>query len=181
MSDPTEPVPPTSAAPIGTERGTARYSVPETARLLGISERAVRKRITAGTLEAHKEGNAWVVLLPSTTEAVPAAPAAPGAVPSAVPEGGTVDLASMAELIGQLTRDNQELAAAAALWQERARFLGERLQALEAGPIAGDVGHAPQDVPREPTPHERREAFWHAPARASEGLIARLRRLLGRG
>jgi hypothetical protein len=35
-----------------------RYSVPETARLLGISERAVRKRITAGTLEAHKEGTA---------------------------------------------------------------------------------------------------------------------------
>jgi hypothetical protein len=63
MSESTEPVPPTSAAPTGTEVGTVRYSVPETARLLNISERAVRKRITAGTLDAHKEGNAWVVLL----------------------------------------------------------------------------------------------------------------------
>jgi hypothetical protein len=62
-----------------------RYSVPQVARVLGISERAVRKRITAGTLDAHKEGSAWVVLLPATSEAVPAVPAAQGAAP----EGGT--------------------------------------------------------------------------------------------
>src|SRR5215213_11991027 len=89
MSEPSELVPPTSTAPIGTEHGTVRYSVPEVARLLGISERAVRKRITTGTLDAHKEGSAWVVLLPTTTGAVLAAPAAPEAVPSAAPGGGT--------------------------------------------------------------------------------------------
>src|SRR5215211_4796078 len=86
MSDPAEPVPPTSAAPAGTESGPARYSVPQVARVLGISERAVRKRITAGTLDAHKEGSAWVVLLPTTIEAVPAVLAAQGAAP----EGGTI-------------------------------------------------------------------------------------------
>jgi DNA-binding transcriptional MerR regulator len=40
---------------------------------------------------------------------------------------------------------------------------------------------ASQGAHREPTAHERREAFWHAPAEASEGLVARLRRLVGRG
>src|SRR5215213_1635252 len=85
MSDPAEPVPPTSAAPPGTERGPARYSVPQVARVLGISERAVRKRIMAGTLDAHKEGSAWVVLLHAISEAVPAVPAAQ----RAALEGGT--------------------------------------------------------------------------------------------
>jgi hypothetical protein len=106
--------------------------------VLGISERAVRKRITAGQLDARKEGSAWVLLLPATTEALSAAPAASGAVPTAASLGGTVDLAPMADLITDLTRQNLELAAAAALWQERARLMGERLQALEAGPIASE-------------------------------------------
>jgi hypothetical protein len=175
MSEPTEPVPPASAAPSGTEAGTTRYSVPQVARVLGISERAVRKRLTAGTLDAHEEGNAWVVLLPPTTGAVPAASAGPGAVPGAAPEGGTraVDLAPMAELIDRLTRDNQELAAGAALWQERARFLGERLQALEAGPIATEA----PDVPLERDPGPVRDVVA---AEASDTLLGRLRRLVGR-
>jgi hypothetical protein len=120
--------------------------VPEVARVLGISERAVRKRITTGTLNAHKEGNAWVVLLPSTTEAVPAAPAAPGAVPERGTEGGTVDVAPLAEFLADVTRRNEELAAAAALWQYRAMQAEERLAQLEAGPIAGDVEDAAQDA-----------------------------------
>jgi hypothetical protein len=177
MSDPTEPVPPPSAAPHGTAAGTARYSVPETARLLGISERAVRKRITAGALDAHKEGTAWVVLLPATTEAVPAAPAAPGAVPKAAPEGGTttVDVAPLAELLADVTRRNEELSAAAALWQYRAMQAEERLAQLEAGPIAGEVS------PIGDTPQEHDPAPVHdvAGARASEALIGRLRRLVG--
>ena len=49
------------------------------------------------------------------------------------------DQTVLTELVADLARRNEELAAAAALWQERARFLGERLQALEAGPIAADV------------------------------------------
>ncbi len=40
------------------------YSVPEAARLLGISERAVRKRIATGALDADREGNGpWQVRL----------------------------------------------------------------------------------------------------------------------
>jgi hypothetical protein len=59
------------AEPNGGTSGTGgRYSVPEVARLLGISERAVRKRITAGTLDAVKEAGVWIV----TLEAVPTEP-----------------------------------------------------------------------------------------------------------
>src|SRR5215213_4899753 len=85
MNDAAEPVPRTSATPVGTGSGPARYSVPQVARVLGISERAVRKRITVGTLDAHKEGSAWVVLLHATSGAVSAVPTAQGTAP----EGGT--------------------------------------------------------------------------------------------
>src|SRR5512132_2301982 len=42
---------------------TVRYSVPQMARYLGISERAVRKQIEAGKLFAVKEDRAWVVIV----------------------------------------------------------------------------------------------------------------------
>ncbi|MBA2598006.1 MAG: helix-turn-helix domain-containing protein [Chloroflexia bacterium] len=174
MSNPTEPVPPSGTAPTGTPGGTARYSVPEVARVLGISERAVRKRITTGTLNAHKEGNAWVVLLPSTTEAVPAAPAAPGAVPERGTEGGTVDVAPLAEFLADVTRRNEELAAAAALWQYRAMQAEERLAQIESGPIAGDPS---QDIPQE---RDTATLRGDQPALAADTLIDRIRRLFAR-
>src|SRR6266851_4564724 len=66
-----------------------RYSVPEAARVLGISERAVRKRITANTLPATRTAAGWLVELAAVPRAVPeplrggtAEPAGgPGAVP----------------------------------------------------------------------------------------------------
>jgi len=68
-----------SAEPGG---GTGRYSVPQAARYLGISERAVRKRITAGTLRAEKDGPHWSVFLSAVPGAhVGGTVAEPGAVP----------------------------------------------------------------------------------------------------
>lgn len=56
----------------GNDGGTIRLSVPEAARHLGISERAVRKRIEAGTLPAERDGSKWIVTVPITAEeAVP--------------------------------------------------------------------------------------------------------------
>ncbi len=55
----------------GTNGGTGRYSVPQAARYLGISERAVRKRIEAGTLAAERDGRQWVVFLGAIPDAVP--------------------------------------------------------------------------------------------------------------
>jgi len=146
------------------------------ARVLGISERAVRKRITAGTLDAHKEGNAWVVVLPSTTGAVPAAPAAPGAVPERGTEGGTVDVAPLADLLADVTRRNEELAAAAALWQYRAMQAEERLAQLEAGPIAGDSDRGALEMPQERAAGTLR---GDQPEVVSERLIGRIRHMLG--
>jgi len=70
--------------PRTSEPGTAplRYSVPEVARLLGISERAIRKRIDTNQLFAVKEDRAWVVLIDPETiprlEPVPQVPPPPG-------------------------------------------------------------------------------------------------------
>jgi len=163
----TEPVPPASTAGSGTSSELAvpgaapvRYSVPEAARALGISERAVRKRIDAGSLAAEKDGRAWSVLLPTVVgtarPAVPAAPvtivAEPGggtdqepaapAVPDAVPPG--LDLTPLADLIATQQAEIQRLTEAATTWQLRARHLEERLLALGAGD--------PATVPTPPTP-----------------------------
>jgi hypothetical protein len=64
-------------------------------------------------------------------------------------------IAPLVELVADLTRQNADLAAAAALWQERARFLGERLAALEAGPVVvrpetPETPHAPEDAQNGP-------------------------------
>ena len=55
-------------------------------------------------------------------------------------------IAPLADLIANLTRENRELAETATLWQERARYLGEQLRALEAGPITETDEEAPQDA-----------------------------------
>jgi hypothetical protein len=185
MSDPTEPVPPLSTASHGTGTGPARYSVPEVARLLGISERAVRKRITAGTLDAHKEGNAWVVLLHATTGAVPAASAAQEAVPSTEPEGGTAALdvhEAMVQLRTLLAEERQcadRYLEAPTIWQGRALQLEERLKALEAGPIAVETERLQNvDSPQERAVATERDE--NASIVSSDSLIEWARRLLGR-
>jgi excisionase family DNA binding protein len=59
MSDPAE-----HTAPEDRNRtGPAQYTVPEAAQLLGISDRAVRKRIAARTLTAERVGKAWEIPL----------------------------------------------------------------------------------------------------------------------
>ncbi len=195
------PVPPTSAAAGGTpaepavppEPGAApvRYSVPEAARLLGISERAVRKRIDAGTLEAVKDGRAWSVLLPTLTgtagRAVPAAPvtvvaepgtgtgpelSAPPAVPEAVPPA--VDLAPLADLIERQAAEIQRLAEAATTWQMRAGILEQQLKQLTAG------GDTPTDAPVAApfAPGEAQPANV-APTTPASPQVSWWRRLLG--
>jgi len=151
--------------------------VPEVARQLNISERAVRKRITAGTLDAHKEGSAWVVLLPATMGAVPAAPTAQ----EAVPEGGTAApdvgqglheaIVQLRTLLAEERQRADRYLEASTIWQGRALQLEERLKALEAGPIAGDV---PQE--RDPGPVRDVQT-----AKPPDSLIDRIRRVIGRG
>jgi hypothetical protein len=156
---------------------------------LGISLDAARKRLKRGTLQGEKRQGRWIVWLP--LDAAASSDQGAGlsrnldnnrtADAGRTPLDAAPDIAPLAELLADVTRRNEELAAAAALWQYRAMQAEERLAQLEAGPIAGDVEEATRDAPREPTAHERREAFWHAPAGPSDSLIGRLRRLVRRG
>jgi len=157
-----EPVPPPGAAPSEPSAGTARSSVPEAARALGISERAVRKRITAGTLAAAKDGHAWVVFLPAGTGAVPGAEPAPGGGPGAAPDRhqaapeAVPDISPLVDLIDRQGAEIARLTEAATVWQLRARQAEERVLALEARVADADAGEdAPgtrQDAPGAPDP-----------------------------
>ena len=48
-----------------TERNTARYTVPQAADILGISQGAVRNRLSRGTLHSVKESGTVYVMLPT--------------------------------------------------------------------------------------------------------------------
>ena len=56
----------TTAVP-PTAEPTAWYSVPAAARHLGISERAVRKRVESGSIRAQRDGTRWLVQVPPGT------------------------------------------------------------------------------------------------------------------
>jgi excisionase family DNA binding protein len=89
----------------GTGSGTERYSVPQAARKLGISERAIRKRIKAGTLTAEREGRHWVVWLPSEPESgTSTADSGTSAEP-----GGTDSENDQTALVDQLRAENDRL------------------------------------------------------------------------
>jgi len=136
-----------------------------------------------------------------------AAPDVPGRqwTPSDAASGGTQQddhpgIVPLVELVTELTRRNDELArqnievaTAAAIWQERARFLSERLAALEAGTIVPATtdsetsisAHAPHDAPEGPgrvDPHEMTadtsQGTRTAPSAGSVSLWQKLRRAI---
>ena len=137
---------------------------------LGISPDAARKRLERGTLHGEKRQGRWIVWLDldAMLDAGLSERSESNRTPDAgrTPQDAAPDIAPLADLIATLSRENQELAAAAALWQERARFLGERLQALEAGPIGGELSGIP-DKPQERDPGPVRDV---AGVRAPEAL-----------
>jgi len=156
----TDAAPSTALASVGgTGAPLGRYSVPVAARRLGISERAVRKRIEAKSLLAVRDGRAWVVLLPGDQGGAGEHPLPPSPEPTAAPP--IVDLAPLADLIDHLRHENRQLAEAAAVWQVRALQAEERVKQLTAGTVApppaegaateprGDLSHI---TANEPTP-----------------------------
>ncbi len=76
-------------APVWAEaQGRVPLSVPQAARALGISERAVRKRITAGSIPAKRDGRQWTVYIPAVPGGTESEPSDPRGT-TAVPESGT--------------------------------------------------------------------------------------------
>ncbi len=125
----------------------ATHTIVDAARLLGVSENAVRKRIRRGTLPAHKEGDRWLVAIPGQVgDHPPATDLASGQVAAAT--GQATDLAAaitpLAALIERLTAENRELAEAATIWQVRAHHLEEQMKQLTAGQDAPVAAREPQ-------------------------------------
>jgi len=95
-----------------------RHTVPEVARLLGISERGVRDRITRGTLQAEREGTRRMVLLPAERLASPpeddvvggGSPRGSGAVSGTV-GGGSGALTTPAVVEQAIARTGQQYTA----------------------------------------------------------------------
>lgn len=136
------------------------WSLEDAADHLGITVNAVRQRIKRGTLDAKRTPDGWVVFLPTNQEIMPASGQRPTGQPvtqerhATNQPGDQAGIAPLVDLVADLTRQNAELSAAAALWQERARFLGERLAALEAGPMPANLhhgGHASTETAPDPS------------------------------
>lgn len=155
----------------------------DAARVYGIAPRTVRKRIDAGELEAMKMGGAWMVSA-SRAEVIAAGIAIPavdvdeaggepiiagGAAQTAsgtdrAAPGPTVDLGPLVALVEQLTRENREATAAAAMWQERATTLQGQLDtttlALASGITEEEAQRRAEEAARTAREDERRRSWW---------------------
>jgi hypothetical protein len=148
-------------------------TVPEAARILGVSTDAVRSRLRRGTLEGVKIAGEWHVSLAALhdTRQDPAEPQQDATVDRQATRqepdriATVMDVAPLADLIDDLTRRNADLAAAAAMWQTRAAHLEDQLKQLSAGePV-------PQTVPEPPGSPRSDET-------GPRGLLDRLRHWL---
>lgn len=93
---------------------------------LGVHPRTVRKWASSGRLASRRTAaGGWQVELPAAAEQPAAVVVAPAAEASA---------AELARLVHELAGQNAQLAATAAMYQERARHLEAQLLALPAGP-----------------------------------------------
>ena len=126
------------------------YTLREAAGVLGVSVTALRRRVAAGQIRAERvdrpQGSSWRVYLdahtpgdaPRVTVAerdTLKAPREPG------PEPGTADLIA---LVRELSNKLAESAAVDAMWQERARVLGDQLALTPPQPV--EASTPPQPV-----------------------------------
>ena len=180
-----------SDSPDATRQGATvapTVTVPEAARILGVTTDAVRSRLRRRTLPGVKVAGEWHVPLaelhdtrqdarqdnqpsPTGTQQDTPDPQQDATVERQEGQQDTdrvttvVDVAPLADLIDDLTRRNADLAAAAAMWQTRAVHLEDQLKQLSAGEIV------PQTVPDPPGSPQTNET-------GPRGLWDRVRRWL---
>ncbi len=155
-------------------RDSRSLSVAEAARRLGITPDAVRGRLHRGALYGEKVGTEWRVFLPAA-EAPAAGRQATQQPPAAAQQDTTVDQQDAAvarqatdragdsplvDLVADLARRNEELAAAAAMWQSRAAHLEERLLALGAGQGAPTTHQEPHHATHDGEPAADPSSWW---------------------
>ncbi len=156
--------------PAGDHRPTTTDHAPvpieEAAAQLGITVNAVRQRIKRGTVEGYKTPAGWVVVVqrPTTDQGSTDRPTRPtnqpttptNQRPTTTDQTANVDLAPLAAVIADLTRENRQLAEAAAIWQVRAVQAEERLKQLTAGnDTRTDAPSAAQEPQGEAKPAEQ--------------------------
>ncbi len=147
--------------------GTAWLSVPQAARHLGISERAVRKRIAAQTLPAQRDGGGpWRVRVGTIGEAVPEPPEVGTTEPDAVPAPGALAIVGD-DWRAFLAAKDQVIAAQAATISAQAQTIAALLttQAVsDTQESASDRPGAPEatTVARHAAPSvwERVQRWW---------------------
>ncbi len=150
--------------PAGDHRPTmtdhAPVPIEEAAARLGITVNAVRQRIKRGTVEGYKTPAGWVVVVERPTDrpttATDHTTRPTNQRPTTTDQTGNVDLAPLAAVIADLTRENRQLAEAAAIWQIRAVQAEERLKQLTAGDdTPTDASQASPFAPGEAQPAVR--------------------------
>lgn len=138
------------------------------ARRLGISQNAVLQRAKRGTLYSEVIDGKRMVWVPPGGRSVGTKKTTdqPVATTKNEPTDQT-ETAALAGIIDRLVRENREAWSMAAVWQERANVLQERILALEAGaaatptppePTAGEI-----EVETAATRHDSHDDFWHDP------------------
>ncbi len=173
---------PRNTSPHDGAPGTYHDTVPvhDAARLLGISENAVRARLRRGSLSGVKIGTSWYVSLHDVeVPAVHHTSQHDTSPDDTTPGDGTHrtrtttshDIpddargVALVELVADLSRRNADLAAAAAMWQTRAAHLEDQLKQLTAGEAP------PETVPEPPGSPQTNET-------GTRGLLDRLHRWL---
>ena len=181
-----------------------RLTVPQVARLLGISERGVRDKIEHGHLRAEKEGKRWIVLFPADDAVVRGSVSGSDAVVEnhgsqatsaeverAIARTGqqyTADLGTMlAELrevfAGQVAAQQETIAAQAdtiAELRRRAEVAEAALAAASAAPAAPPPASAAPLPPHEAVTPNAATDTPDAPE-PLQGFWQRVRRVFGGG
>ncbi len=167
--------PPTADQQGTGSRDSRGLSVAAAADRLGLTPDAVRGRLHRGTLYGQKVGAEWRVFLPDEEaptghrQATQQPPTVDQQDATAGRQAATVERQAtdspgdgpLVALVADLARRNEELAAAAAMWQARAAHLEDRLLALGAGEEDKvDTPEPPAEVSPEPDSPMPWWRFW---------------------
>lgn len=133
----------------------AWLTVSAAALALGIKERAVRKRIAAGTLSGVRQGTRWLVQLPPTS---PGTGAGTGSVP---PIGTRHQHDALEDALRAAQRHGEELAGQLGYWQGRyqeAQATINLLTAAKTDPQSHERAQGGPQIPHAPAGGWRR--WW---------------------
>lgn len=121
------------------------------ARRLGISQNAVLQRAKRGTLYSEVIDGKRMVWVPPGGRSVGTKKTTDqtAATTKNAPTDQT-ETAALAGIVDRLVRENREAWSMAAVWQERANVLQERILALEAGAAATPTPPETAPIPTEP-------------------------------